>query len=603
MVKFIKHFNVKTVAVIVSMVFLCNTTLYACPVPERSEWYRACPTSNDYLRVPGGNRNTLTRMNGVMDEASGEPVEQRWLKRDSVYYGYYDPTRDEIVIDLEQARGLLKGEFPGLGFDDEDPARNQEADNKLKGIIHCHEIFHQLVSKAGISLDEDTECGLADIFAKRAFGLNVTDAERHDFQDLIDQIEDEKIVSFLDVMYESREFLLWLHRIDFNIYNIRTEKIEKLPEGSKAMATVLAPPVIEEEGFVDNRGSDVAVLPRIKLTEKEMLLLEDLSKDYPWKIKQLAVRFRVSDTTITVWLKSIIEKASIAKVYGKKGDFLLLETVWAWLDYDNRGLDGLIEMGVVEAAKKNGNGFNGTHNSIEFIQMSGLDSYVPEPSDMQSVVVLPGIQEGEDVVVKDKRRIDKAERIEEIRRIAKRRFDADGKKPSVTEVAKELGYASAAGLSKWASINNVDTRKLIKEAVAEQERIQEVPARTQLYNSLEEIIIIPAARVMEDENKLIELLCRSDLAANKAVVVIAMDKKEYDVVSKFKGHVHIKVIEGGEGVDKIERLKKDDIIEAKYKAIFTNLFVIYEDNFPFEIDLEAILPGLTSNEIEALKNA
>jgi len=95
MVKFRKPYNVKIVAVFISMVFLCNTILYACPVPEESaqvydEWYGASPVSKAALRLhtgtgvqdeKGTRDDTLPRIKEVMERVTRQDDGQGRDKR------------------------------------------------------------------------------------------------------------------------------------------------------------------------------------------------------------------------------------------------------------------------------------------------------------------------------------------------------------------------------------------------------------------------------------------------------------------------------------------------------------------------------------------
>lgn len=133
--------------------------------------------------------------------------------------------------------------------------------------------------------------------------------------------------------------------------------------------------------------------------------------------------------------------------------------------------------------------------------------------------------------------------------------------------------------------------------------------RNQTYNTIEEVITIPAERVIRRTTREEDFNFRQWVAnqpANKAVVVIVMDKDEYEAIKEFADIVHIRVVEDGEGIDEIiADLKEYQIIEAQYRGEIINLFGTFDETngFPFEIDLEKIVDGLTPAQIETLKKA
>jgi hypothetical protein len=94
-----------------------------------------------------------------------------------------------------------------------------------------------LVAKAGISLSEEEEERLANIFAKKALGIDLTAEEEQLLLRFSRIVTDEGIRTQLSLNYESPDFLLNLHRIGIDIYNIRldTELGRKIPQGAKAM--------------------------------------------------------------------------------------------------------------------------------------------------------------------------------------------------------------------------------------------------------------------------------------------------------------------------------------------------------------------------------
>lgn len=172
-----------------------------------------------------GSGGLANHGNNVKQPAVSSPI--KTLKRDSIIYGYCDSGTGKIVIDIDKAKDAFKNMAPELSALD---------NYKVTGFIHCHELFHQLVDKAKILPPEQEEQTLADIFAKKALGLGLTQQEALLFESFAVNLRNDAIRNQLNLTYESPEFLLNLSRLGIDIYNIESRTIDELPEGAKAMA-------------------------------------------------------------------------------------------------------------------------------------------------------------------------------------------------------------------------------------------------------------------------------------------------------------------------------------------------------------------------------
>ncbi|MFC1623747.1 glycoside hydrolase family 15 protein [Candidatus Omnitrophota bacterium] len=195
----------------------------------------------DYLSVTLSRRIAifLPDTDGALEDI-GEG-DAKPLKRNGVTYGEFDPNTNEIVIDIENSRRAFKIVAPELGDADS---------HKVTGFVHAHELFHALVKKLEISLDEDQEERLADIFAKRVFGFALTKEEEDLWEkevDLNDNLGRADIARLANIRYdettvaitdneaygirqgdsvETGRFLLEVQRIlGDGIYKIKTSKL------------------------------------------------------------------------------------------------------------------------------------------------------------------------------------------------------------------------------------------------------------------------------------------------------------------------------------------------------------------------------------------
>jgi len=148
MTSFKKVFNLKIVTGIVSIVFLCNTTLYACPIPERSEWYRAClpctrakrvvhgPISEHTLRVPIG-KSTMERVNELMQAAYDAHDEETPDQ---------DPKAIDVVIKYYADRQEVPpfSKFPNLEETDRDTV-NRSGATEMQGRLDSSGVQMQLI--------------------------------------------------------------------------------------------------------------------------------------------------------------------------------------------------------------------------------------------------------------------------------------------------------------------------------------------------------------------------------------------------------------------------------------------------------------------------
>jgi len=146
----------------------------------------------------------------------------KFLRRDNLIYGKVDLLTGEIVIDLELSRKAFSS-----------VARDLVASNsyKITGFVHAHEIFHQLVHIEGVNLTIEQEEALADIFAKRVLGLNLTDKENNIFHDFRAGVKNGAIQQIFDLKYDSPDgkFLLCLQSLfkqqpAMSILNISTSQ-------------------------------------------------------------------------------------------------------------------------------------------------------------------------------------------------------------------------------------------------------------------------------------------------------------------------------------------------------------------------------------------
>jgi hypothetical protein len=188
------------------------------------------PESDPVDRI-SSTQQYLTRS---VPQADRTPPEGKSLRRGTVTYGYFNPATGEITMDIEKAKNAFMDIAPELDWSNS---------HLVTGFVHCHEIFHQLVSLTGIALAEEEECRLADIFARRVLGLNLVQSDEELLNAFAGQRMDERIRKQLTFPYYRKElpqegetdFWLNLHRLGINIYNIRAKTIEDIPRRKKAM--------------------------------------------------------------------------------------------------------------------------------------------------------------------------------------------------------------------------------------------------------------------------------------------------------------------------------------------------------------------------------
>ncbi|NQT33140.1 MAG: hypothetical protein HQ594_05660, partial [Candidatus Omnitrophica bacterium] len=154
----------------------------------------------------------------------------------------------EITIDIEKAKEAFETVFQDIAdkfartknkeLAELNNEEKEELQSRFTGFVHCHEIFHQLVVLAGISFaNEEEECELADIFATRAMGLEVIESDHQArLNAFAEQVADDGIRRQLTLRYHTEGFLLNLHSLGVNIYNIKAEAIKNVPPGAKAMS-------------------------------------------------------------------------------------------------------------------------------------------------------------------------------------------------------------------------------------------------------------------------------------------------------------------------------------------------------------------------------
>ncbi|MFH0763665.1 MAG: hypothetical protein V1927_01520 [Candidatus Omnitrophota bacterium] len=175
-------------------------------------------------------------------EAAAKPAqgEAKPLSDDEITYGWFDPAKEEVVIDREKAKNMLKNSSiegaQGL------------PDHKLTVFVHCHEVFHELVKKLGITTTEDEEV-LANQFAAFILGSRAPPKVENDIpeplrKEIFDKITDPSLIEQVFALFaspygidDSGAFLLAVHRLHININNVRLiEQGETIPAGAKAMA-------------------------------------------------------------------------------------------------------------------------------------------------------------------------------------------------------------------------------------------------------------------------------------------------------------------------------------------------------------------------------
>jgi hypothetical protein len=140
-----------------------------------------------------------------------------------LYYGYYNPDGNRLVVDTDKVRDAFGKNIVGL---------------EVAGFIHAHEVFHLLVRNAKISLSTaDEEEKLADIFAMQAVGVRHTELGQSLLVEFGKKISDKDIRDKFELFCNTTEkdYLLNLHRLGIDIYNIEIEKIASLPKGAKGM--------------------------------------------------------------------------------------------------------------------------------------------------------------------------------------------------------------------------------------------------------------------------------------------------------------------------------------------------------------------------------
>jgi phosphohistidine swiveling domain-containing protein len=172
----------------------------------------------------------------------GTATEPKTFRAGMEVYGLFYPDSGEMVIDLEKARDTLRLYF-GAHFGWTEKDIEVLSDDKIKGLIHCHEIFHQLETLTGIKSNEE----LANIFAMNAIGLTIDANEKMKLNGLIRQIKNSKIdertkdliLKQFELEYSSPEFLLNLNspnRLGVDILKISSDNISSVPPGARAMA-------------------------------------------------------------------------------------------------------------------------------------------------------------------------------------------------------------------------------------------------------------------------------------------------------------------------------------------------------------------------------
>ncbi len=140
------------------------------------------------------------------------------LIRNGIEYGTFDPNTDTITIDIDKTKEAFKDIAPELGSSN---------NHIVTGFVHAHEIFHLMVNKIGIKLEEQEEEKLADIFAKKVSGLSPPD---EDLAKFAAKVKDVNIENQFNISYDSPEFLLNLRTLGIDIYNIESAPIASVPD-------------------------------------------------------------------------------------------------------------------------------------------------------------------------------------------------------------------------------------------------------------------------------------------------------------------------------------------------------------------------------------
>ncbi len=191
------------------------------------------------------------------------PVE---IKKIKFFYGYFDPARNCVVIDIERARAAFKDVVPELSSAER---------HKVTGFVHAHEIFHQLVQTANVPLGEEEEERLADIFAKKAIGLRLTAEENSLLEGFYNKVSNEGVRKQLNILYDSPEFLLNLRELfgEDALNSIESGQVDALPQGAKGLGRNAVHSGDSESHSVSHEGVyyEVTDIPQIcEIIEREV---------------------------------------------------------------------------------------------------------------------------------------------------------------------------------------------------------------------------------------------------------------------------------------------------------------------------------------------
>ncbi|MBF0217465.1 MAG: hypothetical protein HQL30_10780 [Candidatus Omnitrophica bacterium] len=178
-----------------------------------------------------------------------EEARTKQLERGGVEYGRYDPRTDEITIDVASAKKVVALIAPGL-----DTRKDR---HKVTGFVHAHELLHQILGKQRIKYPKRLEEYLADAFAKRSLGMELTRLERTTL--LLIRMHlwtvSKQAARQFSISYESPEFLVNLHRLGIDpVVTLKGEALDKtkIPVGKplavrRTPAPALAVPAISDE--------------------------------------------------------------------------------------------------------------------------------------------------------------------------------------------------------------------------------------------------------------------------------------------------------------------------------------------------------------------
>jgi len=161
----------------------------------------------------------LSEASRVSRTTTSEAAGVKPLERDGIIYGQADTQTGEISIDIAATRQAFKTVFSDIaeGFAKTigrtlaDLTREEEKklESRFTGFAHAHEIFHQLIAKSEIKLDDDIEEALADIFAKQSFGLDLELEEQaavEAFKEMVGRIPEKTLSEGIKKQLELQYF-------------------------------------------------------------------------------------------------------------------------------------------------------------------------------------------------------------------------------------------------------------------------------------------------------------------------------------------------------------------------------------------------------------